>query len=77
MADALGPLPALDGQASPAGLVAVDPAGCAGEGQRRREAAGRERVWRSEGLEREMPRGGAGFAAGQRERDRVKQVERR
>lgn len=75
MADALGPLPALDGQASPAGLVAVDPAGCAGKGWWRREAVGRERAQRSKGGEREPPGGGARFAA--RERDRVKQGERR
>lgn len=76
MADALGPLPALDGQASPAGLVAVDPAGCAEEGRRRGEAVGRERERRSEGGEREPPREGARFAAGQRERNRVKRGER-
>lgn len=77
MADALGPLPALDGQASPAGFVAVDPAGCVGEGWRRGEAAGQERARRSQGREREPPREEAGFGAGWRERDRVKQGERR
>lgn len=76
VAYALGPLPALDGQTSPAGLVAVDPAGCAGEGWRCREAVGRERPWRSKTGECAPPRGGTRFAAGQRERDRVKQGER-
>lgn len=72
MAYALGPLPALNDQASPAGLVAGDPTGCAGEGQWRREAVGGERA-----SEREPPREGGRFAAGQRERNRVKQGERR
>lgn len=43
MADALGPLPALDSQAASAGLVAVHPAGC-----RRSVHLVGERGWRGE-----------------------------
>lgn len=49
VADALGPLPALDSQAAPAGLVAVHPAGChrsvhleGGGGRRQGEVTGEE-----------------------------------
>lgn len=63
MADALGPLPALDGQAASAGLVAVHPAGCRrsvrveGEGPRQGEVTGEEkRAGASEEREGEPPR---------------------
>lgn len=76
MANALGPLPALNGQASSAGLVTIDPAGCAGVGRWRGQTAAQERARRSERREREPAREEAGFGGGQRERDRVKQEER-
>lgn len=75
VADALGPLPALNGQASSAGLVTVDPAGCGGVGRRCGQTAAQERARRSERREREPAREEAGFGGGQRERDRVKQEE--
>lgn len=43
MADALGPLPALDSQAASAGLVAVHPAGCS-----RGDHVVGERQWQGE-----------------------------
>lgn len=80
VADALGPLPALDGQAASAGLVAVHPAGCRpsvgpdGEGCRRGEVTREEDgTWGSEEREGESPReearrgkgrGGPGTAGG-------------
>lgn len=76
VADALGPLPALNGQASSAGLVTIDPAGCAGVGWWCGQTAGQERTRRSEMRERKPPREEAGFGGGKRERDRVKQEER-
>lgn len=63
MADALGPLPALDGQAASAGLVAVHPAGChrgvhvEGEGRRQGEVPREEEMTGgSEEREGESPR---------------------
>lgn len=63
VADALGPLPALDSQAASAGLVAVHPAGCRrmvhveGEGRREGEVTGEEeRTGGSEEREGESPR---------------------
>lgn len=66
MADALGPLPAFDGQAASAGLVAVHPAGCprnGGRGQGGSEVRrGREGRWggREGRLAREKARGEGG-----------------
>lgn len=40
MADALGPLAALDSQAAAAGLVAVHPAGCSADGGRHGQREG-------------------------------------
>lgn len=79
MADALGPLPALDSQAASAGLVAVHPAGCRraaeGKGRRQREVTGEEERTRGpseregesprEEARREEGRGGPG-AGGRR-----------
>ncbi len=65
MADALGPLPALDSQAASAGLVAVHPAGCRrsvrvrveGEGPRQGAVTGEEeRAGGSGEREGESPR---------------------
>lgn len=73
MADALGPLAALDGQAGAAGLVAVHPAGCGSGGQwRQREGPGGEgRSAGERGGRRERrpggARGGEGESAGAEE----------
>lgn len=71
MADALGPLTALDGQAASAGLVAVHPAGCRRsvhsnrEGCRRGEVTREEdRTWGSEEREGESPREEARWGKG-------------
>lgn len=86
MADALGPLPALDSQAASAGLVAVHPAGCRGSvrleggGRRQGEVTGQgERTAGPEERQGESPReqaweGARGrWGVGWRERERVRQ----
>lgn len=49
MADALGPLPALDSQAASAGLVAVDPTGCHRSVHSAREGCRQGEVTREQG----------------------------
>lgn len=83
MADALGSLLALHGQAAAAGLVAVDPAGCSrrfdveGEGRRQGQVSGEEertasRVERQGGsATRECPFVWGG--GGMKRKDRVRQ----
>lgn len=63
MADALGPLPALNSQPASAGLMAVDPAGCSGNvrttGERWRQgqvSGEEERTGGSEGREGQSAR---------------------
>lgn len=75
MADALRPLPALDGQTGSAGLVAVHAAGWRQsvrrerEGQRQGQVTGEEEgTWWSGEREGESPRWGPGL----RERNRVR-----
>lgn len=83
VADALGPFPALHGQAASAGLVAVHPTGCirsvhvTGERRRQGEVSGQEeRAGTSEEREGELARQGRpGARGGQgvRRKERVRQ----